>query len=111
MHNNKWATAKIIKADWYPDKKRLVTQLKSELQAGDIEKRERTFRGAPAQMQDDPVGKVFVSRHGLKAVDLAAHKRFRDIVPLTPADYGWKAGYVNFFEGVGTMAFQNTGGK
>ncbi len=36
--------------------------------------------------------------YGFKAVDIDAHKRFRTVIPLTLADYGWKVGYVNLFE-------------
>lgn len=36
--------------------------------------------------------------YGFKAVDINAHKKFRGIIPLTLADYGWKVGYLGLFE-------------
>jgi hypothetical protein len=49
--------------------------------------------------------------YGFKAVNIDTHKRFRGIVPLTLADYGWKVGYVDLFEEEArTMTYKNTRG-
>lgn len=49
--------------------------------------------------------------YGFKAVNIEAHKRFRAVVPLTLADYGWKVGYLNLFEEeTQSMTFKNTRG-
>lgn len=47
---------------------------------------------------------------GFTAENFEAHKYFRNIVPLTLANYNWKTGYVNMFEEGKNLSLKSTRG-
>jgi len=91
-------TTKVTETDWYPEKRLVVTHISGDLEKADIEQWEKSFRNTLKQIADNTTFKIFVNMYGFKAVNIDAHKRFRGVVPLTLADYGWKVGYVDLFE-------------
>lgn len=104
-------TTKITETNWYPEKRLVVTHISGDIEKSDIERWERSFKNTLDQIEDNTTFKIFVNMHGFKAVNIDAHKRFRGIVPLTLADYGWKVGYVDLFEEEAkAMTYKNTRG-
>ncbi|MBX2966356.1 MAG: hypothetical protein KF845_09440 [Cyclobacteriaceae bacterium] len=104
-------TQKIMESKWFADKKMLVTHISGDVNKGDIEHWENSLKQSLEQIQSNDNFKIFVNMHGFKAIDIDAHKRFRAVIPLTLAEYGWKVGYVDLFEDEAkTMIFKNTGG-
>ncbi|MES2765249.1 MAG: hypothetical protein V4642_05240 [Bacteroidota bacterium] len=101
---------KIIKTEWHSDKKLIVTQLRGDVEMSDVERWETSFKNALGQIEDNGVFKIFVNLFGFKAADIEAHKRYRNIIPQTLADYGWKVGYVDLFEESKDMVFKNIRG-
>ncbi|MET6998107.1 hypothetical protein [Chitinophaga defluvii] len=105
------ATKKITATNYYPDKKLVVTHISGDLEKTDIEQWEKSFKDTLKQLPDNTTFKIFVNMYGFKAVNIDTHKRFRGIVPLTLADYGWKVGYLGLFEEEAkTMTYKNTRG-
>ena len=89
---------KTIASNWDPNKNLLITQLSGEVDQSDIVYWEESLQDALSQIDDQSFFKIFINIHGFKAIDLDTHKRFRSIIPLTLAQYGWKVGYVDLFE-------------
>lgn len=89
---------KKTETNWYPDKKLIVTHISGDINSADVEIWERSLHSALEQIEDNGTFKIFVNLYGFTAVDIDAHKRFRGIIPLTLAEYGWKVGYVDLFE-------------
>jgi len=103
--------SKVIQTQWYPEKQLVVTQISGDVDQSDIEQWESSLQSALGQLKEGEAFKIFVNLYGFKAVDLPAHKRFRNIVPLTLAQYGWKVGYVDLFEDEAqTLRYSNTRG-
>ena len=92
------ATTKITETNWYPEKRLVVTHISGDLEKTDIEEWEKSFKETLEKIEDNSIFKIFINMYGFKAIDIDAHKRFREVVPLTLADYGWKVGYLNLFE-------------
>jgi len=104
-------TTKITETNWYPERRLLVTHISGDIEREDIEQWEKSFKNTLDQIEDNATFKIFVNMYGFKAVDIDAHKRFRGIVPLTLADYGWKVGYVDLFEEEAkTLTYKNKRG-
>src|SRR6478752_4150111 len=102
---------KITETNWHPEKRMVVTHISGDLEVTDIEQWEKNFKDTLGEIADNASFKIFVNMHGFKAINIEAHKRFRAIVPLTLADYGWKVGYLNLFEEEARgMTFKNTRG-
>lgn len=76
----------------------LITQISGDVDKDDIEHWEASLLAALDLIEDNSTFKIFINMHGITPVNVEAHKRFRTIIPLTLADYGWKVGYVNLFE-------------
>lgn len=91
-------TTKITETNWYPEKRLLVTHISGDIEKEDIEQWEESFKDTLEQIEDNTRFKIFVNMYGFKAVNIEAHKRFRAVIPLVLADYGWKVGYVDLFE-------------
>lgn len=89
---------KNTETNWYPEKRLIVTQISGDLEKSDIEQWEKSFKDTLDQIEDDTTFKIHVNMNGFTAVNIDAHKRFRAVIPLTLADYGWKVGYVDLFE-------------
>jgi hypothetical protein len=101
---------KMTQTNWFPEKKLVITNISGDLEKNDIEQWEKSFRETLDNIEDNSTFKIFVNMHGFKAINLDAHKRFRDVIPSTLANYGWKVGYVDLFEEAKTMTFTNTRG-
>ena len=102
---------KNTETNWFPEKRLLVTHISGDIEKSDIEAWENALKHTLNQLEDNSTFKIFVNMHGFKAVDIEAHKRFRGVVPLTLADYGWKVGYVDLFEEEAkTMTYRSTRG-
>jgi hypothetical protein len=98
-HFNKSEPApKILRTDWYPAKKLIVTQISGEVDAEDITLWKDSFKSSLDRIENGGTFKIFVNLFGFKAININVHKLFRDIIPLTLADYGWEVGYVRMFE-------------
>lgn len=103
-------TTKIIETNWHPEKRLVVTHISGDIEKDDIEHWEKSFKNTLDKIEDNTTFKIFVNMYGFKAINIDAHKRFRDVVPLTLADYGWKVGYMDLFEEAKTMTYKNTRG-
>lgn len=89
---------KIAKTAWEPVSRLIVTQISGDMEKEDVIRWEESLYRALDQIEAGGTFKIFVNLHGFTAANLDAHKYFRNIVPLTLADYGWKVGYVAMFE-------------
>ncbi|GAB3175237.1 hypothetical protein [Telluribacter humicola] len=98
-------TTATARTDWYPEQKLIVTQLSGDVDQADIEQWEQSLHQALAQVEDGGTFKILVNLWGFKAVDFPTHKKYREIIPLTLANYGWKVGYVDLFEEAAAMTF------
>ena len=104
-------TTKNKETSWYPEKGFVVTHIRGDLEKTDIEQWEKSFKDTLDKIEDNTTFKIFVNMYGFKAVNLEVHKRFRGVIPLTLADYGWKVGYLNLFEEEAkTMTYKNIRG-
>ncbi len=104
-------TTKNTETSWYPEKGLVVTHISGDLEKTDIEQWEKSFKDTLDKIEDNTTFKIFVNMYGFKAVNLEVHKRFRGVIPLTLADYGWKVGYLNLFEEEAkTMTYKNIRG-
>ncbi|WP_276486049.1 hypothetical protein [Paraflavitalea pollutisoli] len=88
----------IADTTWNPDAGMIITSLSGQVNSNDIERWERSLQTAFSQLPDESSFKIFVNLYGFKAVDFEVHKRFRSIVPLSLAAYGWRVGYLDLFE-------------
>ncbi|MPR35097.1 hypothetical protein [Salmonirosea aquatica] len=101
----------ITETSWDAGKKLIITHISGAVEKSAIETWEKTFQAALESIPDNGTFKVLVNMYGFEAVDLEAHKRFRGIVPVTLAGYGWKVGYVDLFpEEAKTMKYTPTRG-
>ncbi len=89
---------KITKSTWYPEKKLLVTHISGDVDKSDIILWEKSLNRSLEEIEPNQTFKIFVNLHGFKALNIDAHKRFRNIVPATLAQYGWKVGYLDLFK-------------
>lgn len=88
----------VVEADWLKNQKLIVATISGDVASADVEAWEKRLGDALNQIEDNGSFKIFVNMHGFKAIDAEAHKRFRNVIPLTLANYGWKVGYVHLFE-------------
>jgi len=88
----------IVETNWYPEHKLIHSTLSGNVDVGDVIKWETGLHDALSKIKDNARFKIFINLFGFKAVNLEVHKRFRTVVPLTLASYGWKVGYVDLFE-------------
>jgi len=101
----------ITETNWYPKKRLIITHLSGDLVHNDIERWEQSLKANLGLIEDNSSFKIFVNLFGFKAVNIDAHKRFRDVVPVTLAGYGWKVGYLGLFEEEAkAISFTNTRG-
>lgn len=104
-------TTKITETNWYPEKRLVITHISGDIEKDDIEQWEKSFKNTLDQIEDNITFKIFINMYGFKAVNIDTHKRFRAVIPLTLADYGWKVGYVDLFEEEAeAMTYKNTRG-
>ncbi|MGX5853716.1 hypothetical protein ACWKW6_08740 [Dyadobacter jiangsuensis] len=88
---------KVIRSDWYPADRLIVTQISGLVDQSDIMVWEQTLNTAFLTVPDSTEVKIFVNLYGFTASDLKAHQYFRSIIPITLASYGWKVGYLAMF--------------
>lgn len=89
---------KIMESRWDPEKKLLVTHISGEVNEADVEKWEETLLRELDRIPSNSQFRIFVNLYGFTAENFEAHKRFRTIIPVTLAQYGWKTGYTGLFE-------------
>lgn len=89
---------KTIGSTWQPALQLVETTISGDVNIDDIQEWEQSLQETLDQIPDGATFKIFVNLHGFKAVNLDAHKRFRTIIPLTLASYGWRVGYLGLFE-------------
>ncbi|SDF40202.1 hypothetical protein SAMN04487996_110207 [Dyadobacter soli] len=89
---------KVIKTDWEPANRLIVTHISGDLDKEDVIRWEESLQAALDQVEDGGTFRIFVNLHGFTALNFDAHKHFRNIIPLTLAEYGWRVGYVAMFE-------------
>ncbi|MFT3827608.1 MAG: hypothetical protein QM731_27040 [Chitinophagaceae bacterium] len=75
----------------------VVTELSGELDSNDIEEWQLSLKNVINSLEAHSKFKILVNLHGFKAQNFDAHKKFRVIIPLTLADYGWYVGYLRMF--------------
>ncbi len=99
---------KITSTQWHPQRSLIETTLSGDVDEQDIIQWEQSLHRAMNQIPDGASFKIFVNLHGFKAVNIQAHKRYREIIPILLANYNWKVGYVDLFEESKDMKFQKT---
>ena len=97
-------------SQWLPEKKLLLTELSGKVTIHDIERWETSLYRALDKIEDGGVFKIFVDLVGFQAINIEAHKRYRDIIPLALAEYGWRVGYLNLFEEAAGLKLSNKRG-
>ena len=91
-------TTKVTETVWDPAKKLLTTTISGDIEEEDLENWERSLQKALTEIEANSTFRIFVNLHGFTAANISVHKKFRNIIPLTLAGYGWKVGYVDLFE-------------
>ena len=88
---------KIAETTWEPQNRLISTQISGVLDEKDVDTWQRSLEEALAKVEANSQFKIFVNLHGFKAANLEVHKKFRVIIPLTLAKYGWRVGYLDMF--------------
>lgn len=86
-----------MESKWIPEQMLIITTISGNLNEDEIKQWEASLHSTLDSINDNEQFKIFINLYGFTATDLQAHKRFRTIVPLTLANYGWKVGYVDMF--------------
>ena len=82
---------------WLPQERLILTELSGDVDLTDIQDWKRSITDAFALIENNSRFKIMVNLHGFKAVDVTAHKAFREIIPRVLANYGWRVGYLDLF--------------
>jgi hypothetical protein len=104
------ATEKIIETNWWPEQELIETKLIGEVDLDDINLWKHSLKEALNKIPGGGSFKIMVNLYGFKAVNIEAHKQYREIIPLLLAQYDWKVGYVDLFQESKTMKFSRTSG-
>lgn len=88
---------KTIRTEWYKDELLVITQISGDVGEKDIEEWYQGLNQTLESLEANSKFKILVNLHGFKAKDIEAHKKFRVIIPLTLARYGWYVGYLRMF--------------
>jgi hypothetical protein len=88
----------ISASEWIPEQRLVITHITGDVDIAGVEEWDNGLQQTLSKIEDNGRFKILVNLHGFTALDLAAHKRFRTVVPQTLARYGWKTGYVHLFE-------------
>lgn len=83
---------------WLADMQLLITRLSGDVDMADIDQWEQSLHKALDSLEDGSRFKILVDLFGFEAVNVEAHKRYRDVIPLTLARYQWRVGYLDMFE-------------
>lgn len=99
-------TTLVAESGWHAAQQLLITRLSGEVNLTAVQQWYRSLNTALAEIPSHGRFKILVDLHGFAATDLATHKAFRSLVPLTLAAYGWQVGYVRLFEAeAGQLAY------
>jgi hypothetical protein len=98
---------KVAETSWNAGHKLIETIFSGDVDEDDIAKWERSLHHAINQVPDGTTFKIIVNLYGFKAINIQAHKRYREIIPRLLANYNWKVGYVDLFEESTQMKFQS----
>jgi hypothetical protein len=88
----------ISASEWIPEQRLVITHITGDVDIAGVEEWDNGLQQTLSKIEDNGRFKILVNLNGFTALDLAAHKRFRTVVPQTLARYGWKTGYVHLFE-------------
>ncbi|CAD5249063.1 MULTISPECIES: hypothetical protein [unclassified Imperialibacter] len=95
---------------WMAHEQLLVTRLSGDATIADIEKWKTSLYTALDAISQGTKFKILVDLFGFTAINVEAHKRFREIVPRTLAQYGWRVGYLEMFEEASELRLGLKGG-
>lgn len=87
----------IAQSSWNSKEKLITTQISGDAALADVQKWEASLYAVLKEVPDNSSFKIMVDLHGFKAVDFEVHKSFREIIPRTLAQYGWRVGYLEMF--------------
>lgn len=88
---------KIIESRFIPGDQLLVTRLSGILNEEDIVAWKASLEAALATVPDNGSFKILVNLHGFQAENYEVHKKYRVIIPLLLAGYGYRIGYLDMF--------------
>ncbi|QMU26721.1 hypothetical protein [Adhaeribacter radiodurans] len=100
----------ITRTNWYPNQSLIITQLSGNVDSAAISRWEQSLHESLNLVEDKGTFKILVNLYGFKATDIAAHKKFRTIIPETLATYGWRTGYLDLFEEAADLKLTNNRG-
>lgn len=100
----------IVNTTWQPDAGLITTNISGPATIDDIVCWEQSLKAVFDLLPNDSSFRIFVNLYGFKAINFDAHKRFRSIVPLTLATYGWRVGYLDLFEEAEGLPLSQTRG-
>ncbi|MBO9634181.1 MAG: hypothetical protein J7578_13780 [Chitinophagaceae bacterium] len=75
----------------------IITELSGDLDMEDVEQWSQSLKDVLSSLEPNTRFKILVDLHGFKAQNFEVHKKFRVVVPLTLAAYGWYIGYLRMF--------------
>ena len=88
----------VFGTDWFSEEKTIDTRVCGPVSFDDIEQWEQSLQFALQQIENGGVFKIVVDLCGFSPIDMETHKRFRQVIPVTLTQYGWKVGYIDLFE-------------
>ncbi len=97
---------KVTDTKWHPELSLIETTLSGDVDEQDILRWEKSLHQSMSKIPDGSYFKIFINLYGFKAINIQAHKRYREIVPLLLANHDWKVGYVDLFEESKLMKFR-----
>lgn len=100
----------ITTTSWHSEASLISTQISGPVTIEDVARWEQSLQTALDKVPDDSSFRIFVNLYGFKAINFNAHKRFRSVVPLTLAGYGWRVGYLDLFEEAASLPLHQTRG-
>lgn len=89
---------KTINVEFVSNIKILSIQLSGIINSDDLIKFQSLIIDCCEIIPDKSVIKVLIDLTGFEAFDLKVHKQFRNILPNTLLNLGWKIGYLKLFE-------------
>lgn len=82
---------------WDDSHQVLVTRLSGLVTLEEVEEWKEQFYQTANQIPRETTFKLFSNIHGFKAVNMDAHKSFREVIPAFLAEHGLKPGYAKLF--------------
>lgn len=100
----------IIQTQWFASERLLISQLSGDITSSEIDQWIDSLESALNELTPGQVFRVFFNLVDFKADSLDTHKKFRGVIPLTMASYGWKVGYVDLFDEAALLTYQTKRG-